>query len=63
MKTENFLQKFLPVFVAAFLVDFLIKTIIGLIRWGTLDFYWESSLTLAVTIASVYTIFELRKKK
>ncbi len=63
MKAENFLQKFLPVFVAAFLVDFLFRIIFNLIRWGTLDFYWESSVTLAVTIASVYTIFELKKKK
>lgn len=57
MNTEKFLQKFLPVFIAGFLINFLLQIIIGFIRWGTLDLYWEGPLIFSISVALLYFIF------
>ena len=63
MNIEAFLQKFVPVFVAAFCVNLIIVLIFNFIRWGTIDFYWEGSLTLAITLGVVYALMERRSEK
>lgn len=57
MNKEKFLQKFLPVFVSGFLINFLLQFILGFIRWGTIDFYWESPLIFSISVASLFAIF------
>jgi len=63
MNVEKFLQKFVPVFVATFIANLIIINIFNFIRWGTIDFYWETPLTLGLTIGIVYALIEDRRDK
>lgn len=63
MNTEKFLQKSLPIFIAAFLINFILHFIIGIIRYGAFDFYWEGPLVFALSISILYAIFGDKKNE